>query len=90
MRFHQKKCEHCGSWTDGKLHNCAFCGGILDEEYKKENETRKLKIPEPPLIKIYEDDGVILVALKRVVQFHQLLFYWIVSIVIYFITWVVF
>jgi len=90
MGFHQKKCEHCQMWTDGALHNCAFCGGVLDEVYKAENKARKLKLPEKPIIKIYPDDGIFTVVLKRIVQFNQLVFYWIVSIVIYFITWVAF
>lgn len=88
--YHQKKCEHCTLWTDGSKHHCAYCGGILDEKYKAENTARKLKKPEPPIIKIYPEDGWFMVGFKRVVQFHQLVFYWIVSIVIYFITWVVF
>jgi len=90
MAYHQKKCEHCSMWTDGSIHNCAFCGGVLDEVYKKENSARKLKLPEKPIIRINLEDGPFTIFFKRIVQFHQLVFYWIVSIIIYFITWVVF
>lgn len=90
MAYRERKCEHCNQWTDGNLDRCNYCGLVLDQETKKENEARKLKVPEPPLIKINEDDHLLVKGFKRIVQFHQLVFYWIVTIVIYFITWVVF
>lgn len=35
-----KKCEHCKQFTDGNLHFCTHCGGILDEDFKKKSTER--------------------------------------------------
>lgn len=89
MYHSEKKCEHCTMWTDGMLEKCQFCGLTLDFHFKKAGEKLKVNLPEPPVIKIYPTDSVFVVLIKRIVQFNQMVFYAIVSFVLWFISWVV-
>lgn len=84
-RIHNKKCTACNQWTDGKQNTCSSCGEILDKEWKKEIEKRKMVNPLAlPLIKINPEDSLGMRIWKRVIHFHQLVFFMLVSWVVWF------
>lgn len=84
-RIHNKKCTTCSQWTDGKQHTCLYCGEELDKEWKKEIAKRKLVNPLAlPIIKINPEDSLGLQIWKRIIHFHQLVFFMLVSWVVFF------
>lgn len=91
MKSHEIKCEHCGYWTNSKIENCPNCNNKIRANDRK-NDLERSKRPDPfkpRFIKIKDNDNLIIQFLKRIVQFGQLVFYAIVSFLIWVTTWAV-
>ncbi len=88
---HQIKCEHCGEWVDAKLEQCNYCGKTLREEEKKEAySSKRLKDSlEPQLITIDDDDHPVLKIAKRIVQLGQVIFYAIITFLVWVTSWTI-
>ena len=88
---HQIKCEHCGEWTDPSLDKCTYCGKTLREEEKKvKASSNRLKDSlEPQLITINDDDHPIVKLFKRVVQLGQMIFYAIITFLVWVTSWTI-
>lgn len=84
--MHQEKlCPYCSNWTSSKSSLCSYCG---EELFEKERLTREALDAQPdpfkmPLIKIYSKDGYLMVFGKRIIQFVQLVFFGIISLLIW-------
>lgn len=84
--MHQEKlCPYCSNWTSSKSSLCSYCG---EELFEKERLTREaldaqLDPFKMPLIKIYSKDGYLMVFGKRIIQFVQLVFFGIISLLIW-------
>jgi hypothetical protein len=81
----EKCCSNCSKWTSTKTVHCRFCG---EELYKKERLIKESIEAQPdpfilPLIKISTNDGYLLVFGKRIIQTVQLVFFGIISILIW-------
>ncbi|MGM0946042.1 MAG: hypothetical protein ACQEW9_12730 [Bacteroidota bacterium] len=87
----QKKCPHCGKWSNWEMNvtdRCEHCGKTLggkDLENQEKREKDKLKNEEEWLFNIHENDSSIVVALKKVGNF----FYTIFMAIISFILWLI-
>jgi RNA polymerase subunit RPABC4/transcription elongation factor Spt4 len=91
MSDHQIKCEHCGSWVDANKETCEVCGKVLRAKDKSETLKRS-KVPDPlkpQLIKIHDSDSAVMKFFKKLVQVGQLVFYAIVSFLIWVTSWAV-
>lgn len=91
MKSHEIKCEHCDFWVDSKTDICPNCkNNIRGEERKKNLERSNKPDPfKPRFIKINNYDNILIQFLKRIVQFGQLIFYAVVSFLIWVTTWAV-
>ena len=88
--MHEIKCDNCGKWTPGHLEYCQQCGKLLRSEEKLETAKRKSRGDlKPKLIKIYPYDEWYVVMGKHVIRFGQVLFYLIVSIVVWVTSWTI-
>ncbi len=88
--MHEIKCDHCNEWTPGNLKHCQHCGGELRHEEKRERSERKKKGDlKPELIKIHPDDAWYVVMAKHIGRLGQIIFYLIVSILVWVTTWTV-
>jgi len=77
-----------GKWVEGNLETCQECGTIFYEERKKDFELHKEQAMKPqkvPLIPIHETDSKIVVFFKRIIRVHQMVFFFIVSMIAYFV-----
>ena len=84
MSKHERKCEHCGEWNDVQLETCKSCGEAFDKVFRAHMaKLKKKKIFDIPLIEIKETDAPPIKILKKVVQFHQLIFYAIIGFLVY-------
>lgn len=87
-----KKCPECGKWSEwnhSPEDRCEHCGSLLSpreyEESNKPAEEDKFGM-EIKLIPIHSTDSGILIAIKRVIQGFQLLFFGIVSFLVWLAT----
>ena len=88
--MHEIKCPRCTNWTPGHLEHCQHCQFLLREEELREQQQRSLKGDlKPRLIEIPSSDPVIIKFGKHIVRFGQVIFYVIVSFLIWFTTWAV-
>ena len=84
--MHQEKaCSSCSTWTSTKLPLCSLCG---EELFKKERLIKENLEAQPdpfklPFIKIYSEDGYLIVFGKRIIQSVQFVFFGIISILIW-------
>ena len=87
----EKKCPHCGNWTDSRLRHCNLCNGLLYEQEEKEYVQRIENAPKMriPLIKIYPTDPWYMVVGKRFVQLGQIIYFSLVAFVVWVATWAV-
>jgi len=91
MQDHQVKCEHCGEWVPVRYETCDHCGKVLRAKEKHEALQRKRLFDplKPRFIEIRETDPAPLKLIKRMVQFGQLIFYAIISFLVWVTTWTV-
>lgn len=89
--IHEKKCPHCGNWTNSQERNCQLCNGLLYEQEEKEYVRRVENAPQMrlPLIKILPEDAWYIIAGKRVVQLGQIIYFSLVAFVVWVATWAV-
>ena len=88
--MHEIKCDRCNEWTPGHLEHCQNCGKLLRSEDKNElAERKKLGDLKPKLIKIYPSDEWYITMGKHVIRFGQVLFYLIVSLVVWVTSWTI-
>ena len=88
--MHEIKCDHCNQWTPGHLEHCQKCGKLLRSVDKMEVDKRKkLGDLKPKLVKIYPSDEWYIVMGKHVIRFGQVLFYIIVSVVVWVTSWTI-
>ena len=84
--MNQRKCASCSEWVDGTLEICPNC---KTEFYAKEKEQFKLDKKraqssiEIPLIEIYETDSIVVRFFKKIIRFHQMVFFFIVTFIGY-------
>lgn len=88
-----KKCPECKEWSPwqgGPEERCAKCNEYLDpkaaEDQQKETERiakEGKKGPVSFIVEIKPDDNLLIVTLKRLVQFGQLVFMAIVSFLLW-------
>ena len=81
----EKVCPNCDKWTSTKSSLCSYCG---EELFKKERIIKESIEAQPdpfeiPLIKIHSKDGYLIVFGKRIIQSVQLVFFGIISILIW-------
>jgi hypothetical protein len=82
----QRKCASCCEWVDGTLEICPNC---KTEFYAKEKEQYKIdkkkafSSVEIPLIEIYDTDSIIVRFFKKIIRFHQMVFFFIVTVIGY-------
>jgi hypothetical protein len=91
MGSHEIKCEHCNNWVSKKEKTCSFCHKNIREIDQKKDLERSNK-PDPfklRLIQINNSDNLLIQFLKRIVQFGQLIFYAVISFLIWITTWAV-
>ncbi|MGD1843866.1 MAG: hypothetical protein ACFB10_00555 [Salibacteraceae bacterium] len=78
------KCEHCGLWTHGDRQTCNYCGEVTDERYKQEVSKRnKINPFEFRFVKIYAIDPWWLKSGKSFLYIAQLIFFAVVSVIVY-------
>lgn len=91
----QKKCPHChqwSSWNQKVDDTCQHCNGTLSPKELKEQKEEEARDKsdnfgmELKLITINEDDHPLLKLAKRLIQGGQLLFFAIVSFVVWLAT----
>lgn len=84
--MNQRKCASCSEWVNGTLEVCPNCN---TEFYAKEKEQfeidkkRAFSSVEIPLIEIYETDLLIVQFFKKIIRFHQMVFFFIVTVIGY-------
>jgi primosomal protein N' len=84
MSKHERKCEHCGHWNDVELEKCESCGEEFNRVFKEDMEKLRKKKPfDIPVITIHPDDSPPFKFFKKIVQFHQLIFYAIIGFLVY-------
>jgi hypothetical protein len=81
----EKSCPNCKTWNLAKNIHCVSCG---EELFKKERLVKEQieSQPDPfkiPLIKINSEDGYLIVFGKRIIQTIQLVFFGILSLLIW-------
>ena len=81
----EKSCPNCAKWTNSKLVHCSYCGCEL---FQKERLIREAigAQPDPfkiPFIPISSKDSYLIVFGKRIIQLVQLVFFGIISILIW-------
>ena len=83
------KCNLCGQWTAGDKYSCVHCGEIIEEERIKETKVRhektSLSFDNIMLVKVYEDDHVIIKFFKKIFQVAQLIYIGILTFVLWLI-----
>ena len=83
--FSEKICPKCKKWNKTQYLYCIKCGEELFKKERLQNESLKSK-PDPfkiPLIKISSDDGYIVVFGKKIIQIIQLIFFGLISFLIW-------
>lgn len=81
----EKSCPNCKQWNDANEVHCIFCGVELFEKERLVKENLEAN-PDPfkvPLIKIDSQDGYLLVFGKRIIQFVQIIFFGILSLLLW-------
>tara|TARA_B110000977_G_scaffold153355_1_gene194856 strand:+ start:54 stop:329 length:276 start_codon:yes stop_codon:yes gene_type:complete len=81
----EKLCVDCNNWTDSKLKSCRYCGVELFEK-ERINRQKIAAQPDPfkiNLLKIYAKDSYLIIFGKRIIQFVQIVFFGIISILIW-------
>ena len=84
--MHQEKvCPNCDKWTNTISSLCSYCG---EELFKKERMGKEALDAQSdpfklPLISIHSKDGYLLVFGKRIIQLVQLVFFGIISLLIW-------
>ncbi len=81
----EKICPECSKWTPSKSAICDFCGAELFKKERLLKESLEAQ-PDPfkiPLIKINEQDAYLIIFGKRIVQSVQIVFFGIISILIW-------
>ncbi|MDG1848988.1 MAG: hypothetical protein P8I82_00650 [Flavobacteriales bacterium] len=81
----EKSCPKCKQWNDTKDPYCVFCGAELFEKERRVKENLEAN-PDPfkvPLIKIDPKDGYLLVFGKRIIQLVQIVFFGILSLLLW-------
>lgn len=81
----EKSCPNCKAWNSVKNIHCVDCG---EELFKKERLSKEQIAAQPdpfkiPLIKINSEDGYLIVFGKRIIQTIQLVFFGILSLLIW-------
>lgn len=93
MEQHEIKCEHCGEWIDSKNEVCTYCGRTLrEEERKQEKESLEKRLKDslkPQLIEINKNDNFVIKSIKRMIRSGQIVFYAIVTFLIWFTSWAI-
>jgi hypothetical protein len=83
--MNEKLCPICKNWNSVKEVYCFRCG---EELFKKERLTREVLEGQPnpfkiPFIKINDSDGYVMVFGKRLFQLVQLIFFGIISFLLW-------
>ncbi len=81
----EKSCPNCKQWNDAKDAFCVFCGSELFEKERRVKESLEAN-PDPfkvPLIKIGDKDGYLIVFGKRIIQLVQIVFFGILSLLLW-------
>lgn len=84
--MNQRKCASCNEWVDGALEVCPNCKTEFYAKEKEQFEINKKKAfssVEIPLIEIYETDSLIVRIFKKIIRFHQMVFFFIVTVIGY-------
>ncbi|MCT4624206.1 MAG: hypothetical protein N4A46_11330 [Schleiferiaceae bacterium] len=84
--MNQRKCSECGEWIDAQIETCTNCNTVFYESEKEEhkiNVERAQREMDIPMIAIHESDSPIAKFFKRIVQFHQVVFYLILYAISY-------
>ena len=81
----EKSCPKCKEWNLEVDIHCKVCG---EELFKKERLVKEGldALPDPfklPIIKINSDDGYLMILGKRIIQSIQLMFFGIISFLIW-------
>lgn len=81
----EKVCPNCKKWNAAKDVFCVNCG---EELFKKERLSKEAIEAQPdpfkiPFIKINSKDGYLVVFGKRLIQFIQLIFFGVISILLW-------
>jgi len=81
----EKSCPKCKEWNQAVDIHCVSCG---EELFKKERKVKEEldALPDPfklPLIKINSEDGYLMIFGKRIIQSIQLVFFGILSFLIW-------
>ena len=86
------KCRQCGTWTSSEHQVCSHCGFEFRAAAEKEREERKPEAMKPldiPMIIIREEDHPLLKFVKKILRIPQLIFYSIVSFLVWMAVWAV-
>ena len=84
---HEIKCNSCNEWVVAESDVCPRCGAAFEHKVDEIEKEQRSKIDlSPKLIHISEDDHWLLYGIKKVVRFFQIIFYAILSFIIWFIT----
>lgn len=84
--MNQRKCSSCSIWVDGALEVCPNCNTEFyakEKEQYKIDEKRAFSAIEIPLIEIYKTDSLIVRFFKKIIRFHQMVFFFIVTAIGY-------
>ena len=81
----EKSCPNCKRWNNAKEVHCIYCGAEL---FEKERQVREIleANPDPfkiPLVKIDSKDGYLLIFGKRMIQLVQIVFFGILSLLLW-------
>lgn len=92
-KISEKKCPHCGEWTNWRMQAedvCGHCGQLL-WNHIQEKEERADRILSAPtgLFPVNPNDGMLLKLGKRTVNMAHVAFTAVVGFIIWFITIVV-
>ena len=88
--MHEIKCDNCGEWTPGHLEYCRHCKSLLRAKDKFEHAERKKRGDlKPRLIKIHPYEVWYIKIGKHAIRFGQVLFYLLVSLVVWVTSWTI-
>lgn len=88
----EKKCPHCGNWTEWEKHptdRCTSCNEVLDKialEEKTEREEKAKFIKENDFLRIKETDGLGMRMVRRTAWFFHVIFAAITWAFLWFVT----
>lgn len=82
----ETKCEHCKEWTSATKHFCTHCGKILDEKWKKDEETRLNQSFTWMLVHIDPNDPPITRFFKHILRGAQIVYMAFLSFMFWFIS----